>query len=251
MSALKDFQIIIDNFVDRVEGVYKLLILDELIIGTTIEILEERQQNLRNCGIDNAHMLAENALTQLKGIREHKSLKPGYELIHNQCVVLLVSYFSSSIHDLFDTAATIRLKDGVPEKLKGKDLKLSLEELKSYNFDLSKNIGSIISSKFEISFQDMKSISRAMRDYFGIDLAKDKTVNNIITMQACRHAIAHAGEIVDEILINQLRNSSERDIQRDLVVGSRIKFSPSEVKTGGEEMIKYFRNLVEKLTTGE
>ena len=251
MSNLKDFQIIVDNFKDRVEDVKKLLILDELIIGNTIEVLEERQQNLQNCGIENAHMLGENALQQLKGIRDHESLKPGYKLIHNQCVVLLVSYFSSSMHDLFDTAATKILKSGIPKKLKGKDFKLTLEELKSYDFDLSSSIGSIISRKFDISFQDMASISRAMKDYFGAELPWDKTVNNIITMQACRHAIAHAGEIADKQLLNQLRKSSERDIQKNIKEGSKVQFTPEEIKLGGDEMVKYIINLTSKITSGE
>ena len=126
MVNMKDFQEIADNFKSRVEGVNKLLILDELIIGSTINILEERQENLRNAGIESAYMLAENALLELKGIRDHESLKPGYSLIHNQCVVLLVSYFSSSMHDLFDVATTEILQSGVPKKLKDKDLKLTL-----------------------------------------------------------------------------------------------------------------------------
>lgn len=251
MSNLKDFQIIIDNFKDRVKDVKELLVLDELIIGSTIEILEERQQNLKNCGIDNVHMLAETALQQLKGIRDHKSLKPGYKLIHNQCVVLLVSYFSSSMHDLFDSAATKTLKNEVPKKLKGKDFKLTLEELKNYDFDLSNNIGSIISRKFDISFQDMASITRAMKDYFGAELPWDKTVNNIITMQACRHAIAHAGEIADKQLINQLRNSSDRDIQKNLKEGDKVQFTPDEIKLGGDDMIKYIVNLTGKITNGK
>lgn len=247
MSNVKKFQLIIDNFNDRVDGVNKLLMLDELIIGSTIELLEERQVNLRNCGIDNVHMLGETALQQLKGIRDHKSLKPGYELIHNQCVVLLVSYFSSSMHDLFDTAATIVLGEAMPDKIKNKELKMTLEELKAYNFDLSNNIGSIISEKFDISFQDMKSITRAMNDYFGVELPWDKTVNNIITMQACRHAIAHAGEVADKQLINQLRNSSARDIQKDLHEGKRIEFAPEEIRIGGAAMKKYISDLCKEI----
>lgn len=243
MSKFKDFQIIVDNFGDRVKGVNKLLILDDLIIGSTINILEERQENLRNSGIDSAHMLGETALLQLKNIRNNESLKPGYKLIHNQCVVLLVSYFSSSMHDLFDSATTKLLKGGIPKKLRNKDLKLTLDELKSYDFNLSNNIGSIISRKFNISFQDMGSISRAMKDYLGAEIPLDKTVNNIITMQACRHAIAHAGEIADKQLINQLRNSSNRDIQKKLKEGDNIQFTPEEIKLGGNEMIKYIANI--------
>ncbi|MFK5951309.1 MAG: hypothetical protein QM500_21350 [Methylococcales bacterium] len=250
MSQIKNFQIIIDNFKDRIEDVNKLLILDELIIGSTIDVLEERQENLRNCGIENAHMLGESALLQLKSIRDNKSLKPGYKLIHNQCVVLLVSYFSSSMHDLFDTATTIILKSGIPEKLKSKDLKFTLDELQSYNFNLSDNIGSIISRKFDISFQDMKSISRVMKDYLGAEVPLDRTVNNIITLQACRHAIAHAGEVADKQLINQLRNSLDRDIQPNLKEGDKVQFTPEEIKLGGEEMIKYFFDISQKLVSG-
>ena len=51
-SVGNTFRSIVDNFKDRVNDVNKLLILDELIIGSTIEILEDRQENLRNCGID-------------------------------------------------------------------------------------------------------------------------------------------------------------------------------------------------------
>ncbi len=251
MSHVKIYQAIVDNFKDRVEDVNKLLILDELIIGSTIGVLEERQKNLRSSGIENAYMLGENALQQLKNIRDHKSLKPGYKLIHNQCVVLLVSYFSSSMHDLFDTATTMILKSGIPKKLKGKDLKLTLDELKSYDFNLSDNIGSIISRKFDISFQDMGSISRAMKDYLGAELPWDKTVNNIITMQACRHAIAHAGEVADKKLMSQLRKSSDRDIQKNLKEGDKVQFSPEEIKLGGNEMVKYITNLSIKVVSGK
>tara|TARA_R110002073_G_scaffold11782_5_gene53115 strand:+ start:338 stop:1093 length:756 start_codon:yes stop_codon:yes gene_type:complete len=247
MGNLKDFQIILDNFNDKVEDVKKLLILDDLILDTTVDILEERQDSLRKSGIENAHMLGENALLQVKNIRNNQSLKPGYKLIHNQCVVLLVSYFSSSMHDFFDTAATNVLRRDLPKKIRNHELKFTIEELKEYDFDLSKNIGSIISSKFDISFQDMGSITRAMKDYLGIEVPWDKRVNNIIAMQACRHAIAHAGEAADERLINQLRNSSERDIQQGLKVGDKVQFSPEEVKLGGEEMIKYFETISHNL----
>lgn len=247
MSNLKDFQIILDNFKDKVEDVNKLLRLDDLILNTTIDILEERQDSLRNSGIENAHMLGETALLQLKGIRNNQSLKPGYKLIHNQCVVLLVSYFSSSMHDFFDTAATKILRGDIPKKIRKNELKFTIEELKEYGYDLSGNIGAIISSKFDISFQDMGSITRAMKDYLGIELAWNKRVNNIIAMQACRHAIAHAGEEADERLINQLRNSSDRDIQKHLTRGDKVQFTPEEVRLGGQEMISYFESISSKL----
>lgn len=247
MDAHNKFEFIIKNFNNNVSDVYKILVLDDLILKNTIQILEDRQKNLRNSGIENAFMLGENAIQQLKNIRSNESIKPGYKLIHNQCVILLVSYFSSSMHDLFNTAATMAFKGGISKKIRSNEIKFTIDELKSYDFDLSDEIGSIISKKFDISFQDMGSISRALKDYLEVEIPWDKTVNNIITMQACRHAIAHAGETVDERLINQLRNSKDRDIQKSLSVGQRVQFTPEEVKKGGEEMKKYMSSVVNKL----
>lgn len=248
MNNNTDYQVILENFKNRVDEVNKLLTIDEVIIKTALYILEEKQKNLENLDIENAALIGLNAITQLKNIRDNKSLKPQYKLIHNQCVVLLVSYFTSSLHDLFNLAVTNHLiKRDIQKKIKTYDLKLTLGELKENDFDLSKNIGAIISSKFNISFQDMGSVSKALNNYLNVNIEIDKNIRNIITMQACRHAIAHAGELVDDKLLNQLRNSQDRDIQKDLKFGEKIQFTPEEINFGGEEMMNYVEMLITKV----
>ena len=97
----------------------------------------------------------------------------------------------------------------------------------------------------------MGSLKKAMKDYLGAELPWDKTVNNIITMQACRHAIAHAGEVADKQLINQLRNSSDRDIQKSLKEGDKVQFTPEEIRLGGNEMVKYIASLISEVESVE
>lgn len=93
----------------------------------------------------------------------------------------------------------------------------------------------------------MKSIHKAFGDYLSIEIERDRNVNNIIVAQACRHAIAHNGEIVDSKLIYQIRDSNPRDIQSALVEGNKIKFSPEEVDIVADEMKTYIDKLLIKI----
>ncbi len=244
MSDKKELHKIIKNFKQRIEEVEKLLEIDDLILSLAIEELEDRQESLNKCGIDNASMIGENSLKNLRNIRTNQSLKPSYVLLLNQSVVLMVSYFASSMHDFFKTAYPLRLSCEMSKKARSKELKFSLQELQDYNFDLTDSIGEIIFKKFNINFQDMATISGSLRDYLGIDMEWDKRVNNIVAMQACRNSIAHSGEIVDEKLVNQLRRSQDRDIQKDLKIGNKISFTVKEVKLGANEMLSYLENAV-------
>lgn len=135
------------NFCSRVEGVKKLSVLENLIIDQTISILEQRQQNLKNTGIENAQLLGESSLLSLRNIRTNESLSPAYELLNNQCIVLLISYFSSTMHDIFNAGVTFILRKNQFPKLPSTELKLTLKELHELDFNLQQEIGSIISKK--------------------------------------------------------------------------------------------------------
>ena len=241
------YQRIIENFEKNVSSIEKLIVIDEFILDSTIDALEKRQGALEASGIENAGMLGSNTIQSLKNIRKNKSLKPLYRLVYNQSVVLMVSYFSSSLHDLFDFAVTETYTNGVPKKATDKELRFSLEELSILNFDLTASIGSVISKKHNVSFQDMASVRRAFKDYLGIEINRDRTVNNIIVMQACRHAIAHAEQICDDKLLNQIRDCGDRDIQKELKRNQEIQFNPMEIDVGSAAMKTYVANLVDQL----
>lgn len=236
-----------DGFEAQVRSINKLLLWDRLIIDKTVEALEDRQESLKNLGVENAYHLSSNAIQNLKNIRKSEALHLGYELLHNQCVVLLVSYFSSAIHDIFNSSVTTLLRSEIPPAIAKKELKISFAELHRRDFDLSADIGEIVSQKSEISFQDMQSIRRAFKDFFDFTFDRDRTINNIVTAQACRHAIAHNRGIADAKLLNQIRHCSNRSIQLKIDVGDAIKFNPAEIEEVGTSMLAYCDRLINQL----
>ena len=241
------YEPVIQNFKKNIKAIDKLLVIDEFILDSTIATLEERQAALQATGIENARLIGVNTIASLKNIRKSSSLKPYYSLVYNQSVVLLVSYFSSSLHDLFNLAVTDLYSESVPKSAKKKELKFTIDELQKLKLNLSENIGAVISEKHSISFQDMAGVSRAFREYLEIEIDRDRTVNNIIVMQACRHAIAHAEQIYDRKLIHQIRDCDDRDIQNNIVENEVIQFQPEDIKQGSKSMVEYLDNLKDRL----
>lgn len=238
----------VDNFKLNVDYVYRLMNFDRNVLDFSIKTLESLADKLKNQHkIDNPYISVDNSLTALKQVRQNGSMRQQYDTIFNQCIVLLVSYFSSALSDIFKFSLNERVKSGVNGQLAKEEIKISLAELSEFEFNISDNIGDIIANKKEISFQDMQSVARAFRDYLEIEIEKDKIVNNLIVGQACRHIIVHAGDVVNSKLIKQLSFASPRDIMLDISIGEHIRFTPEEIKIVGESMITYTENVINKI----
>lgn len=236
------------NLSAQVDDVYKLLEFDATILEHAIARLRELQDRLENVHeIKNPYLSVANTIKSLEDIRSNESLKPRYELINNQCIVLLVSFFGSTVHDLFTVSSTIWLRDALPDSLRKHDLKLTLGELADLEFDLSTQLGELISRKENISFQDMRSIKRAFGDYVGVDIVRDETTNNIVAAQAYRHVIAHNGGVVDEKLIRQLESAVPRDLKPNLAEGQHVHFQQEEIRLAASTMIEFVSMLVHKI----
>jgi hypothetical protein len=89
----------------------------------------------------------------------------------------------------------------------------------------------------------MQSIARAFRTYIGLSVERDAEVNDIITAHACRHALVHAGGMVDRKLLAQVRDAMPRRIQPVLQEGASIQLSPAELRTVGTSMTGYLNRL--------
>jgi len=237
---------IIDNFKKNVSLVEKLANFDRIVLDFAIKSLDKLQDRLKE-KFENERLLATKTLSHLRSIRENDSMRPQYEEIFNQCVVLLVSYFGSAISDIFRHYVTLSISNRPQNQVLREELKFTIEELHDLGFNLSDQIGEIIARKKDISFQDMKSINRAFKDYLGIEMEKDKDVNNIILGQACRHVIVHSGAIADAKLIKQLLSASPRDLKEKIMVNSRIQFTTDELEILHTSMIDFLKELVEKL----
>ena len=79
-------------FKANVDLVYELAEFDRVVLDFSLSSLEGLQERLKE-KFDNERLLVTNALAVLRQVRTNASLKPKYQHIFNQCVVLLVSYF--------------------------------------------------------------------------------------------------------------------------------------------------------------
>lgn len=192
-------------FEQNIQSVRKLMNFDRDVQDFAIEQIEKLHNTLVNVDkIENETRNGKRTLDLLKQIRSNDSLRPRYQIIFNQAIVLLVSYFGSAISDCFRTATqiSIALDD---KRVLNEELNIEIEELLIRGDQINDVLGDLLIQKKDISFQDMKSVSRAFKEYFGIEIKKDNVVNNIILGQACRHAIVHEGGRVNGRIIRQVR----------------------------------------------
>ncbi len=240
---------ILDSFTSHIESVRSLMNFDKIVLDfciIQIEQLNDRIKNNQEINITNVHFFPENTLKQLKLIKQNNSMKLQYESIYNQCLVLIVSYFTSCIKELFrDSLQYYSERNHENLKCINTELKFTFEELETYNFDLSKSVGDIIIKKRNLSFQDMQSICREFQSYFGIKVDKDKIVDNIILAQAARHAIVHSLSIADEKFITQISYTNRRSIKLSIKLNDELKFSTSEIEEIMNNM-REFLSIIEK-----
>lgn len=235
-------------FSENVAGVHKLMHFDKDVLGMAIAGLEDLSTRLKqHHKLDNPHLSAENTLKSLENIRENDSLRPRYQIIFNQAVVLLVSYFGSAIEDIFKAGIDAKLNQHEDNDLLSEEVKLSFRELRDANWNLRDSAADILVEKKDMSFQDMQAISRAFKTYLSISIEKDKVVNNIILAQACRHVIVHAGGVVSDRLIRQISNAVPRDIKISIHKGEHVQFTPDEVGAISQSMEAYVRSLSSKV----
>lgn len=230
------------RFNENRDAAIRLMEFDGVILRQTTSALNAAIQKI-NRFHSNKALTSElsNSLKNLENIHSNESLRKQYEMMNNQCLVLLVSYFTLAVETLFkDSLVSIlsRLPSGA---LRMEPLKLTVEDLRQSSFDLKARIGDIIAK--EISFQDMQSIGRAFHTYYTFAIAQDKDVNNIILAQACRHAIVHCGAVVNQRTIHQVARAVPRSVKMDVVVDSEIGFDRNEVRAVGELMYAYLNAL--------
>lgn len=238
---------ILSNFTQHVADVGRLIEFDREVMHLAISAVEDLHRNLvQKNKIENEQINGARTLQILKGIRDHGSLKPRYSLILNQAIVLLVSYFGSSVEDIFSSALTSAVRAGRSTRLMKEEMKITVGELIDLTANTDDALASLFIEKKDLSFQDMQAIHRAFRDYVGVELERDQTVNNIILAQACRHVIVHAGGEVTTRLVRQVSGANPRTLKTDIHNEQTIQFSVDEVQTVADSMNKYLTTLVQK-----
>lgn len=241
-----DLKKIVQNFQMHIASVEKLMNFDHEVLEVAITSLREWRSQVR----DNPKLQrsAEHRIKLLDNIRLNDSLKDRYETIFNQALVLLISYFSSSMHDLFCQGVREVLANESDSALLREQFRLTFRELRDAEFDLSDRAPDLLVQSKDISFQDMQSISRAFKDYLDISLDRNDSVNDIIVGLSCRHVIVHSGGVADGRFMRQVAGAKPRKVRTIFVPGERIQFSDTEVLDVADSMVKYVTSAVDKVT---
>jgi DNA helicase HerA-like ATPase len=235
------------RFRQNVKGVYELMKFDEFVLSIAISQLTRLSERQDTAKIANPQHRPERVIKQLENIKEHQSLKPHYERMLNQCVVLLVAYFGSALRDLFVDAASAAFKGNVSEALLKEELKVTVRQLSDMETPLPVFIAETVVEHKDISFQDMKSIRRAFETYFGVVLNRDAAMNDIIVSQACRNVLVHTDGEIDSRLIRQVSGSTPRTVKPNLVAGQRLQFTRDELTSISRAMLGLLRTIASQL----
>jgi hypothetical protein len=235
------------RFRQNVKGVYELMKFDEFVLSIAIGQLRRLGERQDTAKITNAQHRPERVIKQLENIKEHQSLKPHYERILNQCLVLLVAYFGSALHDLFIDGASAAFKGNVSEALLKEELKVTVRQLSDMETTLPIFVAEKLVEVKDISFQDMKSIRRAFETYFGLVLERNEAMNDIVVAQACRHVIVHTDGDVDARLTKQVGGSVPRTIKPDLAPGQPLQFTREELVSISRSMLALLRSVASQL----
>ena len=237
----------IDIFDQNIQSVSRLINFDRDVLDMVIGNIEQLHKKLVDeVNLQNELHNGKRLLDVLRGIRTNDSLRPRYQLIFNQAVVLLVSHFGSALSDLFRYAVEVAIETG-DKRVLSEELTLDIDELLSSGDHLHEVLGDMLILKKDISFQDMKSVSRAFKKYFGIEIGKDACVNDIILGQACRHAIVHDGGRTNSRTLRQTTSAKPRNLKADLGENQKIEFTPDEVELLGNYMRTYASNLLTQI----
>lgn len=236
-----------DTFRKNCAEVERLLTFDKDVLTVVIQLLEGLHIELKRKS-DNEQMNGGRVLTMVRNIKDNDSLRPRYDTIHSQAVVLLVSHFTSALADMFRTSVSQLLDAGEPEKVLNEEVKLSFREMRDRGWALKESAADLLIEKKDIHFQDMQSVARAFRDYLGVQLEKDAVTNDIILGQAARHVIVHASGKANERTVRQVSGAFPRTLKPRINAGEIIRFDTSEVLILRDQMQIYVDRAIKAIS---
>lgn len=235
----------IQTFRRNIRSVHELMRFDDMVLEFVIGPLEKLAERQTTAKINNPRHRVDSVLATVKGIQRNASLRPHYSAMYNQCLVLVVSYFASASRSLFIDSVVAAIDSGASSDLLDSEVRLTPRDIHSAAGNPAQLIAEALADAKEMSFQDMQSVDRAFRKFFGSAPEKGQMINDIIVGQACRHSIVHAGALVSRRLLTQVRAATPRTLKQSLTDGELIEFSREEVTHVAKEMLQFLRATAE------
>src|SRR6266481_8017496 len=166
-------QSVLETFERNRQAVRDLIHFDTIVLKLVIhniEALNNRWKTYLRRGSPEAKLnpkyTADDLLKLVRNIRDNDSLGGKYSAMHNQCLVLLVSFFSSSTRALFRAFVAQELQSSKTEIFSEK-LQFTVGDLCSDEAPFSELVADALEQSKSILFQDMKGIGRAFQTVLG------------------------------------------------------------------------------------
>lgn len=186
----------------------------------------------------------ENHSKVLKNLYESPILGELIPTISGQQIVLTVSAFEVFMSDMVRCVGNdFRTAINWPTGSSGK---IDLSILNSGVATIGDLVLGVVEQQ-NISFQDLQSTKRFLKEYLAIDfdLTKDEE-ERIILASAIRHALVHTGGVVDGKFIKQIRNTS---FANSYIHGDIIQVSPEDTKRVMAVYEKAGRKIYRQIST--
>ena len=132
-------------------------------------------RDLEDRSLHSAVTLVINRAAMLQNVKDADSLRPQYEQMFNQCVVLLVSYFGSAVHGVFRAGVVHALRNRARVPVCDEKLTVSWLGLERAQGEREAVFADLLVSQKNISFQDMQSIARAFADLLEVSVIEPST----------------------------------------------------------------------------
>jgi len=172
---------VLEIFDQHVQSVRRLMNFDRDVLEITIDHLRALRDELtKHHKLGNPRLTAERTLETIQGIRENDSLRPRYQTIFNQALVLLVAYFGSAVSDIFRRGVVLAIENVPESPILKEELGLTVGALRAVTANKLAAIPELLIETKDISFQDMQSIGRTFRNYFQVEMARTSAVNDVI-----------------------------------------------------------------------
>lgn len=218
------------DFDDSLSAIGKLIDTPNLMQSTILGSLDKFETN----GLKEFQKQKFEHIKQVISNISLTSLKSSYNIIYNQLCILSVSSLSAILEKYFINYVNSHWHDVA--NLEG--IRLTLEEIRVYNFDLKASLGRIIlENDNSIKFQDLKSILRSFKNYFNKHIELDKEAEKyIIFYQHSRHILVHNDGKVNQEFLKKVGDANLKNYQ----LGDKIQLDSHD----WEQIQKYFRYLV-------
>jgi len=227
------------DFEDRLEDISNVGGINASLVGLFRKNLEFLKESAGETG--RMAGLIGKIDTQLKTLDQIEKLpdfQDKYEKLREQSVVLIVGAFEVFITDIFKL-----IGNDYPSFIKWseKDKKVAIDiELFKEHFTLGDAFVAHLENK-QYSFQDLRSIVKACKDYLGIEVVvEDGDRNNIIKATSYRHLIVHRNSTVDRQFLHQTRRLTDLQYKE----GDRISISEDDFTSVQESFVSFAGYLI-------